>query len=220
MKLLVAAALALLSAPAVAQIQSVPVTFARGATSATLNGQLKGDATRDYVVNARAGQTLTVTLANPDGRAFFNVLPPGSGGEATFIGSTSGNSFSGPISASGNTVVRVYQMRATARRGEVANYTLTIGVTGPVAAGRRPGDAMVPGTAYNATATIRCQAGPGQSLGNCSAGVKRMANGAATVDVTTPDGGKRTINFVNGQARTSNAAYEMYLIPDAFVVGG
>ena len=114
-----ALALALLATPAVAQ-QKVPVQFAKGASSATLKGSISGDQFRDYLVNARAGQTLSVTLTNPDGRAYFNVLPPGSTGEAVFIGSTEGNSFRGPVTANGNTTVRVYQMRASGRRGEVA----------------------------------------------------------------------------------------------------
>jgi hypothetical protein len=124
-----ATVLIIAAAPARAQ-QSVPVQFARGASSATVKGTIKGDQYRDYLVNARAGQTMTVTLTNPDGRAFFNVLPPGSTVEAVFVGSTSGNSFRGAVPGNGNTTIRVYQMRATARRGEVANYTLTIGVTG------------------------------------------------------------------------------------------
>jgi hypothetical protein len=124
-----ALALSVATVPALAQ-QSVPVQFARGATSATVKGTIKGDQYRDYTVNARAGQTLTVALTNPDGRAFFNVLPPGSADEAVFVGSSSGNSFRGPVPGNGNTTIRVYQMRATARRGEVASYTLTIGVAG------------------------------------------------------------------------------------------
>ena len=127
-----ALALALLATPAVAQ-QKVPVQFAKGASSATLKGSISGDQFRDYLVNARAGQTLSVTLTNPDGRAYFNVLPPGSTGEAVFIGSTEGNSFRGPVTANGNTTVRVYQMRASGRRGEVAAYTLSIGVSGAAA---------------------------------------------------------------------------------------
>ena len=122
-----AAAMLALAVPAAAQ-QKVPVQFAKGASSATVKGKLSGDQYRDYLVNARAGQAMTVTLANPDGRAFFNVLPPGSSGEAVFIGSSEGNSFKGPVPGNGATSVRVYQMRASGRRGEVADYTLTIGV--------------------------------------------------------------------------------------------
>lgn len=121
------AAVLLAATPVVAQ-QKVPVQFAKGASSATVKGTLSGDQYRDYVVNARAGQAMTVTLVNPDGRAFFNVLAPGSTGEAVFIGSSEGNSFKGPVPGTGATTVRVYQMRASGRRGEVANYTLTIGI--------------------------------------------------------------------------------------------
>lgn len=123
----------LVAAPAIAQ-QKVPVTFAKGKSSATVKGTIKGEQYRDYVVNARAGQTMTVSLTNPDGRAFFNVMAPGSTGEAVFIGSTEGNSFKGPVPGTGANTVRVYQMRATGRRGEVANYTLAIGVSGASAA--------------------------------------------------------------------------------------
>lgn len=126
-----------LSAPSVAQ-QQTQVTFPRGQSSATLKGSITGDQYRDYLVNARAGQTMNVTLTNPDGRAFFNVLPPGSTGEAVFIGSTSGNSFQGPVPGNGNTTIRVYQMRATARRGETAAYTLAIGVTGSAGGEAKP----------------------------------------------------------------------------------
>jgi hypothetical protein len=132
----IAAASGLLLAVPLAAQQKVPVQFATGASSATVRGTIKGDQFRDYQVNARVGQTLSVTLVNPDGRAFFNVLPPGSTGEAVFVGSTSGNSFKGPAPANGATTVRVYQMRATARRGEVANYSLSIGITGATGAGK------------------------------------------------------------------------------------
>lgn len=122
-------ATAAIATPVVAQ-QKVPVQFAKGASSATMKGTITGEQYRDYVVNARAGQTMTVTLTNPDGRAYFNVMAPGSTGEAVFIGSTEGNSFKGPVPGTGANTIRVYQMRATGRRGEVANYTLAIGVAG------------------------------------------------------------------------------------------
>lgn len=232
----IAAASGLLVAmPSVAQ-QKVPVQFAKGATSATVKGTIRGDQFRDYQVNARAGQTLSVTLANPDGRAIFNVLPPGSTGEALFVGSTSGNSFRGPVAANGITTVRVYQMRATARRGETANYSLTIAVSG--AAPRASADAKVAGTKYNATADISCVVTPGGPAGACKAGVIRRGQGNATVEMQTPDGGQRSITFTGGKPTGSNAgmplrssrdgdittvrigATEVYFIPDAFVSGG
>lgn len=232
---LAAASGLLVAVPATAQ-QKVPVQFAKGASSTTVKGTIKGDQFRDYQVNALAGQALSVMLANPDGRAFFNVLPPGSTGEALFVGSTSGSSFRGPVTANGITTVRVYQMRATARRGETAAYTLAISVSGVPT--RASADAKVAGTKYNATADISCVVTPGGRAGACKAGVVRHGQGKATVEMQTPDGGQRTITFSGGRPTGSNAgmplrstrngdittvwigATEVYYIPDAFVFGG
>lgn len=214
--------------------QTLPVQFARGTSAITMAGAIKGDQYRDYVINARAGQTLAVTLANPDGRAFFNVLPPGSTGEALFIGSTSGASFRGPVPATGATTVRVYQMRATARRGAVASYRLTIGVTGETAATT---DAKVVGTDFNATATVRCGRTADQLTSRCPAGVKR-GNGTASLVLRTPQDGRRTLRFRGTDVVSTDAALpfrvrrlgdmsvvsigtlEVYEIPDALIVGG
>ena len=142
--LLLAAAL-LPSQPASARQETV-VAFAKGTSSATLNGSIKGDEDHNYVVDARAGQTLTVDFKPTNASAYFNVTAPGAD-SAMFIGSTLGNRFSGPLTVSGRHVVQVYLMRNAARRNETANYTLTIGVTGAApaaAAAPRPSrDALV-----------------------------------------------------------------------------
>jgi hypothetical protein len=236
MKLFAAVVLSLLTVPAAAQIQSVPVQFAKGASSATIKGSLKGSVTRDYVVNARAGQTLTVDFKPTNASAYMNILPPGTE-EAIHIGSGAGNRFSGPLTASGNHRIRVYLMRNAARRNEATNYVLTVGVTG-YAAATRPGDALVAGTPYNATAQIRCLTEPGKPMTSCNAGVKRMADGTASVHVTTPDGGARVIRFKGNTATGTDSTErfsasregddtivragttEIYIIPDAFVTGG
>lgn len=120
---------AALAVPAIAQIVSSDVVFPRGSTSTTINASIKGSQTRDYVIRASAGQLLTVRMTGSS-NAYFNVLPPGSTGEAIHIGSAAGNTFSGTLSASGAYRVRVYQMRASARRGETATYRLSLSVTG------------------------------------------------------------------------------------------
>lgn len=132
-----AAAMALaapLASPLLAQIVSTTVTFPKGKTGTTIAATLKGEQTRDYVVRANAGQTMRVSLSG-SANAYFNVLPPGSSDEAIHIGSRDGNSFASTLSTSGNYRLRVYQMRATARRGESAPFKLSISVTGSVAAG-------------------------------------------------------------------------------------
>jgi hypothetical protein len=232
----------LLSQPASAQQETV-VAFAKGASSQTLKGSIKGDQDHSYVVNARAGQTLTVDFKPTNASAYFNVTAPGAD-SAMFIGSTSGNRFSGPLTVSGRHVVQVYLMRNAARRNETANFTLTIGVTGAAtataaAAAPRPSqDALVAGTNYNATAEIPCVTSEGAAKSRCKAGVMRMAGGEATVEIQTADDGQRHIFFKNGRPDSSDAnapmratrqgdtniirigTVEVYEIPDAFVVGG
>lgn len=118
-----------LAFPAMAQIITANVTFPKGATSTAINGTIRGDQTRDYVVRAGAGQVMSVRL-NGAPIVYFNVLAPGSNDEAIHIGSTAGNSFTGTLASSGAYKIRVYQMRASARRGETGSYRLTISVTG------------------------------------------------------------------------------------------
>lgn len=118
-----------LAAPALAQdaIRTVPVQFARGASSAAIKGSIKGYGAVDYTVRARAGQTLTVRLTTSNKSGYFNVTAPGAD-EAMFNGSISGNRFSAAIPSTGTYAVRVYLMRNAARRNETANYTLNVAI--------------------------------------------------------------------------------------------
>jgi len=118
-----------LSLSARAQVRPARVQFAKGASSKTLSGTLKGDETIDYLVGARAGQRMDVKLKSQNTSNYFNVLPPGSD-TALFVGASEGNTFSGPLPASGDYRIRVYLMRNAARRNEVANYTLAVAVNG------------------------------------------------------------------------------------------
>lgn len=131
-----AAAMALaapLASPLLAQIVSTTVSFPKGQTGTTISATLKGEETRDYVVRANAGQIMRINISG-SANAYFNVLPPGSNDVAIHNSSTDGNSFVGTLSAGGNYRIRVYQMRATGRRGESAPFKLAISVTGGGAA--------------------------------------------------------------------------------------
>lgn len=125
----IAALVGALALPAVAQDHSRTerVQFARGSSSAVLHGNIHGYDTVDYVLGARGGQTLSVRLQTSNASAYFNVARQGAD-EALFVGSTSGDSFTGRLPSSGDYVVRVYLMRNAARRDEHANYTLTVSV--------------------------------------------------------------------------------------------
>jgi len=103
------------------------VAFAKGASSKVIKGTVKGYDYVDYVIGARGGQLLTVNLTTNRGSNYFNIMAKGNEA-AYFIGSAEGNSFRGPVPATGDQVIRVYLMRNDARRGVVANYTLKISI--------------------------------------------------------------------------------------------
>ncbi len=68
------------SEPAAAQ-ERVDIRFAPGSSDAQINGTIVGDQYIDYILNARGGQTMVVSLdvtgTNGNGSAFFNILPAG-----------------------------------------------------------------------------------------------------------------------------------------------
>ena len=121
-------AMGAIAVPAAAQDhgRTERVQFARGTSSATLRGNVHGYDSVDYVVGARRGQTLTVSMRTTNASAYFNVLP--SGGDTALDGAANVVNWRGALPANGDYVVRVYLMRNAARRDEHANYTLTVGV--------------------------------------------------------------------------------------------
>ena len=246
MKILLAtAAAALLLPPALAGAQPAPprqerVTFAKDATSATIKGQIKGDADVDYVVRAAAGQTLSVSFTGSNASNSFNVLPPGSQDVAMFV-SQAGEAYTGLLPADGDYKVRVYLVRAAARRNEASNYELTVGVTGqalaPLPASK---DALVPGTPFHASGSIACLPMPygDTKPQQCEAFViRRGTDGTATVEIPSK-GFTRRILFVQGKPVASDSSEKMtvtrqgdvttvkfesgeyYEIVEALVIGG
>jgi len=108
------------------------------------------------------------------------------------------------------------------------------------------GDALVPGTDFNATTQVPCSIGEGAPTEQCDAGVKRKwgEDGTTLVEVTKPDGSKRAIFFRGTEAYGADSAEadgsagwdfratrkgdestiifgpERYVIPDMLVIGG
>jgi len=128
---LVLACLGLVASPAWSEsgIQEKTVQFSRGHDGIALKGHLKGDQTIDYRLGASAGQAMAVTLETSNRMNYFNILPPGKE-SALFVGADAGNRYSGVLPKSGIYTVRVYLMRAAARRNEAADYSLDIRITG------------------------------------------------------------------------------------------
>lgn len=156
-------ALAVLAAvPVVAQapIRSERLQFARGTSSSTVRGTLRGYETADYTLGAQTGQAMSVTLQTTNKLAYFNVLAPRSD-TALFNGSIAGNRFETRLRTSGDYRIRVYLMRNAARRGERAAYGLTVAVSSRQSPGGGmpvPGGSGAPISASNMTAFCRGEA--------------------------------------------------------------
>ena len=155
MRPLLCAALIALAGPATAAPPSaVPLTADAGGAK-RVSGTLKGYRLADYRLPLEAGQTVRLELRTGKPAAYFNLQAPGADAGAMFIGSIAGERFDTVAPVSGDYLLRVYLMRSAARRNELARYTLS------VQAGAHPGkaaagDALVAGTPYHATASIRC----------------------------------------------------------------
>jgi hypothetical protein len=243
---IIAAALFLLQPVAAATDSADPerrserVHFTKGATSTVIKSQIKGYHYVDYQVRAGAGQTLSVEMKTSNDANYFNILPPGSGDVAMFVGSMSGNRFSGVLPADGDYAIRVYLMRSAARRNEWARFTLTVDVSGQaLAATPAAEDALIPGTPFHASAKVVCRVPFAPNVKECDAFViRRGFDGTATVEVRWGEGMKRRILFVRHEVVAADSpeptaferrrdftivrfgGEERFEIPEAFLTGG
>lgn len=215
------------------QVISKKVIFPKGKSSIVVQGTLVGNQTIDYVIAAKQGQQLHVELTKKGNDAYFNVLPPGSEGEAAFIGQNSGNKCSMILSQSGIFKIRVYQLRNSAKRGEKVSYSLSISI--PVNS-VTSGDAIVSGTNYHATGELRATIDSSPATANF--GVIR-SKGGAEVHATLPGKTKRVFVFSQGEwscnsencllsfTKVNSDEWELivnnsekYYIPDAVIYRG
>ena len=143
--LLTVLAMLLATLPAtMAAADTTTVRFRAGDDNASYSGRIRGDETARFLIDARGGQRMQVSLRADNPQAYFNVLPPGSR-EALFIGSSEGDRFSGTLPQTGRYVVEVYLMRAAARRNETSGFTLHVAI--PAGGGQETGDEYADGDA-------------------------------------------------------------------------
>ena len=95
----------------------------RGKITATIDSSITGYAVVDYVLGARQGQYMNVSMATDNGANYFNILAPGENQVALFNGSISENQYEGILPDSGDYTVRIYMMRSAARRNEIAQLS-------------------------------------------------------------------------------------------------
>lgn len=102
------------------------VNFTRGNSSATVSGTVRGYDYRDYVIGAKAGQTISAKLS---AKGVFPVLTIFLPNGDNLEGAAQMDEFTGELPANGDYVIRVGMMRAAARRkNSVATYSLKISV--------------------------------------------------------------------------------------------
>ncbi len=123
-------ALLLYLSPAFSSFAAQAVVTAPGDAPQLFDGRVTGYETVDYEVTGEAAEILNVDLQSANGAAYFNILPSGTE-EAIFVGANKGNVASVPLPAAGSYRIRVYLIRAAARREETARYTLAIGLGPP-----------------------------------------------------------------------------------------
>jgi uncharacterized protein YgiM (DUF1202 family) len=99
------------------------VSFAPGTSAATVGGRVQGAQSRQYIVGARAGQTMTTSTIGTS--PFLQVLVFAPNGRNLYVG---GRDWSGVLPQSGDYRVQVRLVPEEQRSGAAAEYSLTIGV--------------------------------------------------------------------------------------------
>jgi len=164
------------------------IAFGKGKSSASVSGKIKGNEDMDYVLRASAGQTMTVDMKASKGAAFFNVLPPGSTGEAIFVGSNDGNHFKGELPADGDYTIRVYLMGGAKDSDKPVTYTLKVGIPASgksSAATTGSSSSNVKTAEKNCLAAVAKQVGVSQS--KLSVSYSSEAESGIGIDIKVPD---------------------------------
>jgi hypothetical protein len=120
----------LVAIPLAAAQESTRVKFSAGNDNAAVEGVVKGNAYHDYLLGAKAGQNMSVSLIT-QGSASFNILPPGSNDVAIYNSSVNGNDATGiALLADGDYKIRVYLMGNDKDTGKTVKYMVSVVIMG------------------------------------------------------------------------------------------
>jgi len=103
------------------------ISFAKSNDNASVKGIIKGKAYRDYTLGVAEGQTMAVSLTGSNS-VNFNILPPGSTGEAVFNSALEGRVATGIKTVKGDYTIRIYLMGAAETSGKAYPYQLSVTV--------------------------------------------------------------------------------------------
>ena len=110
---------------AASQKQPQRIRYAPGKSSPTIRGHIAGFDAQDYVVAARSGQQMDIRLKASNPETYFVLYSIN--GKATDMNET--DHYSLETTESGDYVIRVFMMRAAARRkGATSDFGLTISI--------------------------------------------------------------------------------------------
>lgn len=101
----------------------VRVRFAKGAVSAKLKGRVNGYKYIDYIVRAKSGQTMSVSLGSKNTACKFVIFYSDM---KNVEGAADVKEFTRNVDVDDNYVVRVLLPRSAARRKERAAFTLNV----------------------------------------------------------------------------------------------
>ena len=123
---------ATLASPVPAQ-QIAEVRFESGTSVATLSGSITGDEYFDYQLAASQGQLMIASIevsgTNGNGTVYFNILPPGSTGEAIWIGNMEADQTAEiTLPSSGTYTLRTYLMGNDRDTGKTVGYQLHVSI--------------------------------------------------------------------------------------------
>lgn len=101
-----------------AQTKRINVKFRPGTSSATLTNTITGYGTADFYVRAKAGQNLFVKLNSKNGFMYFVIFKDSVDAGAFADDAREVTAYSGSLPDDGTYIVRVYMVRAEARRNK------------------------------------------------------------------------------------------------------
>ncbi len=175
------------SVVATAVAETKQIQFAKGKSSASISGTIKGHDDADYVLRAGAGQTLNVDFKASKSAAYFNVIPPGSASETLFLGSSQGNHYSGTLPSDGDYIIRVYLMGGAKDSDKPVSYTIKVAIP---ASGKSSGSAAGK-SSETSVAEKACLAAVAKQVGTKSSLLKvedvSVSEAATVVMVKVPE---------------------------------
>jgi hypothetical protein len=167
---LISGSLAMTLSTAMAQ-DRVDIRFKPGATSTTINGTIRGAEYIDYVLNARGGQkmvvSLTVTGTNGHGSAYFNILPAGKDYGGPYTGSSDDDRRAEiTIPSDGDWAIRVYLMGNDRDTDKTVGYSIDVyiapsGGSGHAAPASNNSSGLVEVSGVPSNDVLNVRSGPG-----------------------------------------------------------